>query len=232
MTIYTPTIKMKKILVPIILLILLLQLVSAELVVNKLTCNFALSSKSIDRKVCSCSNIEIPVKVDNVGDVEAIFDVTVISEQSDWFSIPFNSFNLVPGQNADTVVYAQVPCGWSGDVDYKIKVTTPDFGREKTIKGSLEVVNCNNVAVEGPRSSEVCPMELATTTFTVSNEAPFSDTYLLKVHGYNDYITLSENSFYLDQGESKEIFVYSKFPKQMFGDFDIPLTVTSNKNGQ
>ncbi|MFC1648576.1 hypothetical protein ACFL1B_03895, partial [Nanoarchaeota archaeon] len=210
--------------------LLLIQLASAEIHVNKYTNEFALSSSYIDTKTCGCSEVLIPITVDNVGDVDGVFHVTVDSKKS-WFSVEKDSFHLESGQAMATNVKVQVPCDAKGKTDYTIKVSST-YGREKYLHRSLEVVVCQNLIVEPVVKTQIKgPGELATFRFDVKNAGTFEDTFKIKAKDYNEYLTTSSSSFILDAGDSQEVFVYAKMPVQNYGEYTIPVTVTAERSG-
>ncbi len=212
-----------------VFVLLMVPLASGKLQVNKKTNNFAVHTSSLDKKVCSCGTTTFPVTIDNVGDMEAVFKIEVVSKQ-DWFTVEQRSFNLKSGESATTNVQANLPCGWQGTADLTIKITST-YGREKRIDRTLNVVKCENLEVTKKVGSQVKdPSEKATFSFRVENTGTFTEDYGIKVGDYKDFVTLSESNLELEPGQSQTIYAYARFPASKWGEFDIPVTVRSKKN--
>ncbi len=212
-------------------LILLLPVAQADIKVNKFTNEFSLSSSKIDGKACAGSTHTLPVEINNVGDVEGVFEIKVESEK-DWFSLSETSFHLGVDEKTTQKVTTKLPFTYTGRLDYTIKVSST-YGRTKRLHRTLNVVKCNSIELKDKATTDIVnPAQTAKFRFTVKNPASFTDEYEIKPLKHEDKVRISENQFPLGQDEQKQVFVYTRFAPHIWGDYTIPVQVKSKQNGQ
>lgn len=211
------------------ILALLVPLAHAEIQVNKYTNEFALYSQQIDGKTCAGATHTFPFTIDNVGDLDAVFNIDIQSTEPFW-NAEQDSITLASGEQATTTLTANIPFTYTGTIDYTITVDST-YGREKRLDRSLEVVKCQNVVITPNQTTQVInPGQTARYSFTVENHAPFEDTYTIRAADYADNIRFSTTNFTLGEDETQQIYAYAHYSDDTVGDYTLPIEVTAAKN--
>ncbi len=65
----------------------------------------------------------------------------------------------------------------------------------------------------------------------VSNTGVYANTYSLNILEHHEYVTVSENSFNLNPGETKQLFVFANFPCEVYGTQNFELLLKSTSSG-
>ncbi|MFH1401066.1 MAG: hypothetical protein ABIH41_06115 [Nanoarchaeota archaeon] len=215
----------------VILVMLVSQGVSADMVLNKYTNDFSFIHRD-DRplNVCACGSAADTYEVVNVGNVESTFRVELDSS-SDMFRVDAQSFTLSPGQRRSFTVSMTVPCDQRGMVPYQVSVVTHQ-GRRKTISHAADVVACQNIGLRLDVYDQVID-QCQQTRFDVmiSNTASFTDSFNVAAEGFEDEVRFSESSVTILPAESKTIVGYLRMPCDVSGPITVPLQVTSLRNG-
>ncbi len=201
---------------------------SAEIIITKSSNEFSLTTQALGTKLCACSNTEFAYRVENVGDVPGVFTAKVESE-ADWLRVENPSAYLEQGETREFKVLASPPCGFEGTTTYSVKVRS-SYGREKSLSRTIQVVKCSDLVLEGlVTSAAVNPGELAVFKARVKNPSSFPDSYSATVDGA---ARLSEEEFNLGPGEEKELLIYAKYPSEEWGEKELNLKVSSQRNNE
>ncbi len=205
--------------------------VSAELVVNRYSNDFAVSSPYADTvKACACENRADLITITNTGNFYTSYRVSVLSEQPEWYHASVEEITLAPGEHQDVLVYAEPGCSAFGVYSYTIKVAST-YGRERLVTRTLDVKKCQNVflTVEGGKNKSNIGEPLHY-QLTLKNVAEFPDTFTLDLGSFNEHATMEQASFFLVPDQSVKFNVTITPPVSLFGDVEIPFTVTSDRN--
>ncbi len=203
---------------------------TATLQVNKFTNDFSVTSPYDGQfKACSCETRADRLLVTNTGNFRTSYDVDVIADQP-WYKVDTQTFTLAPGEQRELVVYVEPPCGATGSYQYSVRIAS-SYGRERIVTRTLGLEKCENVFLTvtgGANETNLC--QPLTYGITLKNVAEFADTFSLDFGSFNDYADLAQRSFYLVPDQVKRLNVTITPPCSLYGDVQLPFTVTSAKN--
>jgi len=204
---------------------------SADLIVNKYTNDFAVESPYANQvKLCACENRADMVSVINTGNFLSSYHVSILADEQDWYEPSITDFELAPGERQDVLVYARPGCGTTGIYTYTIKIAS-SYDRERLITRTLDVKQCQNVFLTvdgGTNESNLC--QPLTYELELKNVAEFADTFTLDFGSFNDYADLEKRDYYLVPDQSEHLNVTITPPCGLFGQVEIPFTISSKKN--
>ncbi len=217
----------------LLLVVLLAATASAEMIVNKYTNDFAVSSPySLDVKACSCENRADPITITNTGQFPSTYSMQVDSDQSSWYQLSKTELTLNPGESDTFMVYAQPGCEATGSYSYSVVIAS-SYGRQRVLTRNLDVSKCQNVYLTvtgGANETNLCTP--ITYHLDLKNVAEFADTYHLDLGSFNDYANYTGGGAdtFLEPDQEKLMNVTITPPCSLYGDVTIPFTVSSAKN--
>ncbi|MBR9693006.1 hypothetical protein GOV07_03705 [Candidatus Woesearchaeota archaeon] len=204
---------------------------SADLIVNKYSNDFAVTSPYADSiKACACENRADLFTVTNTGNFPANYQADVLAEEDSWYALSIDEFTLAPGEHEDVIIYAEPGCGTVGEYTYSLKIES-SYGRERIVTRDLDVKKCQNLFLTlagGKNESNIG--QPITYTLTLNNVAEFADTFVLDFGSFNDYADLEQRWYYLVPAQETTFNVTITPPVSLFGEVEIPFTVRSEKN--
>ena len=215
----------------VIALSLFASVVSAELIINKYTNDFSLSSPNNEQlKLCSCETKVDRLVVENVGSFYGDFHVAVESHYPG-IRVAEPDFSLAPGRFKEVLVYIEDSCGKLGQYDYTVTVTN-SYGRLQRLSRSIRVDVCQTSALTvSPDSLTVGLCQPGTYDVTITNVGTFADSFTLDFGSYNDIAKLNQKALYLNAGQSYRQNVSFQFACNDYGTKDIPFVMLTAKNG-
>ncbi len=204
--------------------------VHGELIVNKHTNDFAVSSPyANDVKLCACENRADLLTITNTGSFPTTYRPSIIAEQ-EWYEMSDQQFTLNPGESYDLLIYARPGCGVVGTYTYSVRIAS-SYGRERVITRTLDVKRCQNLFLTitgGANESNLA--QPITYHLTLKNVAEFADTFHLDFGAFNEYADLTKRDYYLLPGEEWALNVTITPPPSLYGDQEIIFTISSEKN--
>lgn len=209
----------------------MLNLASAEIVVNRYSNDYVVSSPGNDLSVCQGSTYQDLVYVDNTGDFDTIFSMQVVSDfPPHLFTLDSPQFSLASKEKNTASIYTHIPFDHEGAIPYTIYITN-SFGREKTIEKTFYAEKCQNIKASlHLQDRTILPCKDTTFMLEIENVANFPESYRLELPLYEEYLTPSETQFYLEPNQKKQIFIYFTAPCDVYGEFVIPFFIYSEGN--
>lgn len=215
----------------LVLLIFIIPFSSAELVVNKYSNDFALYALDNEQvKACQCEIKRDFITIENVGNFYSEYDVSAESDTAGWVKITNTRFSLPPKHKIEIPVYIEIPCGVTGIYDYVIRVSS-NYGRVKYLERTIRTDKCQNSQLDvkfNKNETNLC--EAVKMNVDIKNTGTFAETYKLSFGTFEEYINISQKEYYLQPQESKKIEATIKLPCEMYGVFEIPVILYSEKN--
>ncbi|MDD9953264.1 MAG: hypothetical protein OXR66_02930 [Candidatus Woesearchaeota archaeon] len=224
--------KLGKLLTVMFLCFALMFSASAELVVNKYTNDFVLSTPTNEQiKMCSCEARTDTLIVENTGNFHASFDLTLHTSYPRQIKLAESSFELPPGHFREVLVYIEDSCNLEGTFEYMAEAVN-SFGRVERISRSINVAPCETMQLAvAPEEVNVGLCQPAVFDVTVTNVGTFEDTFALDFGEYNDVAITQLNELQLRPGQSETQSVQFTLDCTQHGEFVIPFTVMSSKVG-
>jgi|GEM_PF-5693519 len=217
--------------VAILLLFSISLFVSASIDVNYYSTvnDFTLETGSTELSLCQCAAYTDTVKVTNVGDSRAVFQV---SSNLDLVKVVDSAFSLDKGESKTVRLNMAVPCAAEGVYDLKINVQN-DLGKQKIISKSLSLGKCQNLKVDffAPNVTKgVEPCSDLKFNIVVSNPGVFQEQYTIDMPQFEDMTVISEKDFFLQSKASKNISLKTKFPCDVYGTKNLVFNVNAVSN--
>lgn len=219
----------RHLLAALLLLLLAAGSAHAELVINKYTNDFAISSPYNEQlKLCSCQTQVDRIIVENTGNFYADFHVEVQAGFPGQLRIVPEDFQLAPKHLREVLVYIDGTCGMAGTFDYDVTVTN-SFGRTERIHRTIRIDPCQTTALDvTPEALTVGLCQPATYEVTVENVGTYPDDYGLSFGPYDSVAQVRERFMRLEPGERLTQNVTFRFPCTEFGERSIPFTARSH----
>jgi len=180
---------------------------------------------------CPCTPFSEKLTISNTGAAISIFDISEEGDAADWITTWPNSVILAPGQVTEITRYVNANCGARGKYDFKTHITTRG-GLTKSIKQTVNVENCNNidVSIDKPAFSN-CQCTPTKYSVTIKNVQNYADTFYFSTEPFTKYARFSQNSVYLEPGESKKIVLYIQLPCKMMDEYALYFLTRAEKSG-
>lgn len=211
----------------LLLFILLAAPIQADLIVNKYTNDFALTSPyTQDLKACSCETRSDEYTVKNTGNFISSYDVQVYSN-TNFFTPSITQFSLAQGEELTFLVYADPGCTEQQKQEYIVEVKS-SFGREQSIKKILDIRKCQNLhfTIQDLGATNIAdPIPF---TINVRNVADFTDTF--KMDFGESRVSFDQSHFTLFPDESLALNGTFYPPVDFSGDYKLQITLSSEKN--
>jgi len=204
--------------------------VHGELIVNKHTNDFAVTSPYADNiKICACEDRADLLTITNTGSFPTVYRPSIIADQ-DWYEMSDQQFTLNPGESHDLLVYARPGCATVGEYTYSVRIES-SYGRERIVTRNLDVKRCQNLflTITGGANESNLGQPI-TYHLTLKNVAEFADTFHLDLGTFSKYADLAQRDYYLLPGEQRELNVTVTPPPSLYGAQEIIFTVSSTKN--
>lgn len=189
--------------------------------------DFSIQSQLETNTVCPSSTIIINEIVSTTQD--ASFSSSISGSAAQFTTMVPQGFFLSQGQTQTIFLYITpssktVP----GAYDLALKVTSQ--GTTKTINHQIVVENCHKTTLlVTPVSQTSCTCEQKQITVNIQNQGKYLENYNLAIEGpLAQYITLSENTFSMPPGSSRDAIAYVKTPCNVVGNYDIGFKATAD----
>ncbi len=216
----------------ILSVLLLASSAQAELVINKYTNDFTLASPDNQQiKLCSCQTRVDKLVVENTGSFESSYAIAVQSAYPRKIRLAQDSFSLSPGDSREVPVYIEDSCGVQGTFAYDIAVTN-SYGRTQRLSRTIRADACQVALVSvTPLDKTVSMCQDATFAATVTNVAPYAETFTLGMGGNDAFATYPRHELSLAPGESATQNVTLRFPCATYGTKDVAFMAYAGKDG-
>jgi len=151
---------------------------------------------------CGIANFEIDIE--NEGDLEDTYSISIDGISEDWYSLSKDSITLGSGESGEIYLFITPYCyGEVGAFKGSVIVLGQSNATEIFF---LNVVADHEVEVSLPKSVKVCLQDTSTITATIENIGNFTEELVLEVSGNaSDIVELSEDSLTLGPEESGEV---------------------------
>ncbi len=176
------------------------------------------------------------INVENTGDTEDTYTLTISGEHSDWGSLSEGWPTLPPGSSQGISLEVSVPPG-TADGSYDIDVTATsnnDPSTTSTVSTTTDVTSVVTYGVHlssGQTAKTTHPGESVIYTITVENTGNTDDTIDITKSGANSHWgTLSQSSVFLSSGDSEDITLTVDVPSDASGG-DYPIFVKGTSQG-
>lgn len=194
---------MKKNLITLSLCILLLfSLVNAQEFIE-LTDDFeVLSQQTI--AVFQCAPASTSLLVQNTGDVESIYDVSIVGELAQSTIILPKQFSLKPGESQELSELINVHCdAKNSKLNIFIK---SDYNTKKKIVQDIEAFKPNNIQVQTEANIvSINACQKATFSLKLFNLINFVETYSLSISDFQDSAVINPSKITLNPGKSANV---------------------------
>ena len=216
----------------LVLLLVLTPAVSAELIINKYTNDFAASSPYNEQlKLCGCETKVDTIIVENTGTFHTNFRVDVKSDYPRQIRIPEQNFELPPKHFKEVLVYIEDSCGVQGTYVYDVEITN-SYGRSEIIHRTVDVQRCQTASLEVlPYEQTVGLCDPITYDVTVRNVGTYQDAFTLDFGQYNEFAEVPMPAVLLNPDQEFEQTVTFTFPCEEYGVRTIPFYLWTDKNG-
>jgi uncharacterized membrane protein len=209
----------KTFLISIILIVLLSSIAAAQ--------DFMVAGSGDVVKTCQCSPYIDSIVVRNTGLFTSKFS---ISTDLEFAVVQNNLIELEPGKQKEVRIILQSPCEIK-DYDYTITVNSI-LGGERVLERKVEVERCQNLKASSEMEFEaIDPCNQNSFTIYVENIGDFPENYLIELDG--DLSEFFEHEAYqltLIPGQTGLIETTLTPTCEVYGDFEIPITITALKN--
>ncbi len=190
--------------------------------------DFSLSPTQNSLSICPSSTGLLTMVVSNLEEGESKYTISTTGDASVWStSVPLGF--VLNGRESKTIYTYISPKFGANPGEYGLTVTVSSNGFSKKIDYKVEILDCFKVTIRALDEKKiVCPGEIDSFSFLVSNNGQFSDQYLLSVEGSaKDFITLSQNYLELESGESKEVIAFVNAPKERAAEYQFSVIAKS-----
>ncbi|MDP7115547.1 MAG: hypothetical protein QF632_06560 [Candidatus Woesearchaeota archaeon] len=161
------------------------------------------------------------------------YTVTTSGQAGLWVSTAPQLFTLQQGESQAIQRVISAPCNAIGSYDLITSITTSQ-GVRKDIPQTIQIQECSNAGYQ-PLIVEHkgCPCSPTVFSFSLRNSAPFTEQYDVSIdHSLAAYISVGENPITLAPQESKIINLYLNAPCDVYGEYEIPMILTSLNTGE
>ncbi|MDY6773864.1 MAG: hypothetical protein SVS85_01575 [Candidatus Nanohaloarchaea archaeon] len=185
---------MRKILVPVLLL-LLLPLVAGGAP--------QLSVSTGSGQTCPTGSGSYALKIYNPGPARDTYEVDVSTPWKGSSTLSSSSVMVPPEETETVYLWIQAPKTASpGDYSFTVHLRSSNTGKTVQKSGEITVLSCRSVSVTPEKDMRTaCRTEEAVYTFEVDNKGKVEETYTLS----SSYGTLSRNTLTLQPGEEEEV---------------------------
>ncbi len=212
----------------LLILVLTVMSVSAELVVNKYTNDFTLSSPYNEQlKLCACETKVDTLIVENVGSFDTHYTAYIESNYPGKIRVEEKQFSLAPKHYREIVVYIEDSCNLVGTWKYDVVVKS-NYGRIERLSRTINSQICQTSLMDvQPRHVEVGLCEPAEFTVTLENVGTYADTFKLDFGPFNDIAEPENWQVYILPDQEYEQEISFTWPCEVYGDFIIPFVMTT-----
>ncbi|MBU2634287.1 MAG: hypothetical protein KJ674_03510 [Nanoarchaeota archaeon] len=185
---------------------------------------FELTGFETSKDVCSGSTVLFTANAFGSG----YFDVNIDGSAGAWATVVPNSFVL--NNNGRTIYTYVTPNSNVIPGNYNLDLIVSNEQETKTETFDVIVNNCHGIQVSGDLTKEVCSCDLDVYSYTIINTGSYEELLNVVVDGSaKDFVTLSQDSLQLNQGESKIIYAYVDVPCNVEGDYDFTVKLENDK---
>ena len=153
-----------------------------------------------------CNTALSNVTIQNTGQEQATYSISVDGEGSDYITFSAINFILQSGQYATVNAYYKIPCDTETG-NYPIKIYFSDGQEEQEIAQELTVSMPENINITTKETTAVIePCNTAAYTIELFNQANFTEIYTITAEGHPN-VHVSEKQAVLKGGEKKNIII-------------------------
>ncbi len=213
------------------LLILLVPMASAELIINKHTNDFVLSSPNNEQlKLCACETRVDTIIIENIGEFASSFNLWVESEWPGSVRLAETTFTLGPRAFREIPVYISDSCNTEGVYDYTVHAIN-SFGREERLSRTIRSDVCMSGRLEVSPDVEVGLCEPADFEVRVTNIGRYAETFHLETDN-KDAVQPFQQDLFLQPDESRVQNVSFTWACEVYGQKDVTFTLTRDKQDE
>ncbi|MBR9700350.1 hypothetical protein GOV11_00615, partial [Candidatus Woesearchaeota archaeon] len=223
---------MKNLIAFVFVFLLLVAGANAELVVNKYTNDFVLSSANNEQlKLCACETKVDTIIVENTGIFHGSFSVQIMSDYPGAIRPAETDFWLDAKYLKEIPIYLEDSCGIYGTFNYEITVRN-SYGRIEKLYRTINVQECQTTLLEVvPENAETGLCYPASYDVTVTNVGTFDETFTLDMGPFADVATVPVKDMYLKPDQSHTQTVNITLPCSDYGEFVVPFAIFTPNQG-
>lgn len=183
-----------------------------------------------DKMLCPTHTASITVPVENTGDQEASYSISLDGSAQKWAVAAPTGFTLESGEVKTVYVWVTPSSGTlPGTYDLTITVDGGSAG-EKKVEYQIVVESCHDVKVEAVETSKKsCPGETTSYNININNTGEYTESYELSLNGVaKEWATLSRASLKLESGTKDTVKLYIESPVDaQAGSYGLTVTASS-----
>jgi hypothetical protein len=174
-------------------------------------------------EICSCTNLQDVISITNNDIYPQAYTISLSSKNNlhPFYTLSNDFFILNPLETIEIDGFFTPPCNFSGKDSIDIIIES-NLGIKRIIKKDISVIVCDNNAFTHKIANSYIndPCTLTRYDLKVQNIGTYPEIYMFDVDGLSsDYITFSDNSIFLQPGESAEFFADIILPCEDYGVF-------------
>jgi len=184
--------------------------------------DYTLSSEKIYYNMCEAQELEIPIKIKNLGTRDNIYRINL--DGPSWTTLDQKTLNIAEGEEKTFNLIAKPPYATEGNFTTHIEVLS-DYGDVlKKYDVNLDVGKCYDVSVNIEEEKDrMCNALSNTYSVVIRNNGKFDNTFDISLEG-PEWATISEKHLTLEVGEEKSIVLDVHPPyNTLSGNYDFTI---------
>lgn len=184
--------------------------------------------KAIDnlKASCPCSPTQYQIYLRNTGSYDEVFEVNV-TKFPEYATISERTVILMPNENRTVSVFYNFPCDVFGEKDLEVQIQSKKSEYLAQIPLKLNIKECYDYDLNGDSSFTVCEGDSVKSQLKVTNNADFSNNFLLETN--KNYAQIENNSMFLIPKESGITNLVVDAEKLKAGEYSFNVISTSQK---
>jgi uncharacterized membrane protein len=184
----------------------------------------AVSPKNLT--VAPCKGVSFDITITNAGNKEDTYQILLDGINSDWYSLSQDSITLGAGKSDKVYLFVTPDCLAKAG-NYKVNVTASGLSTDSDIF-TMEIIPDHIINLVVPNETTTCLKEENTFSIKINNAGKFSEDVELSVSGdASDLVTLSEETFTIDKGETQNVTVTVNPTDIEAGGYNLEITAKS-----